>query len=105
MTPPKGFVLFEDVTPTPDIHSPTLLADVAKVALAMRAARPWTLVELPGEPMYVAARRSWWMRFVVWRANRHRRHEKARREALLAARFNELDRRRKAGLPLIDGSS
>ena len=105
MTPPKGFVLFEDVCPTPDPRSPTLLTDVAKVALEMGRARPWTLAQLPGEPVYVAARRSLWMRFVVWRANRSRRVEKAHREALLASRWREMDRRRALGLPLNDGSS
>jgi hypothetical protein len=105
MKPPKEFVTFESVCPTPDIKSPTLLADVAKVALEMRKARPWTLVELPGEPLYVAAKRSLWMRVVVWWANRHRTRERKLRQALLAARFAELDRRRAMGLPLNDGSS
>lgn len=111
MTPPQGFVLFESLHPTPDASSPTLMADIAKVALAMGRLRPWMLVQLPGEPQYVAREhrwwhpRAWWMRLRVGLANRYRRRECERRKAMLAARWAELDRRRALGLPLNDGSS
>lgn len=99
-----GYVDFETLYPTPDIRSPTLLAECAKAAKAMGELRPWTLVQLPGEPMLVAAKPSLWWRMVTWWRNRGRHAERNRLVKAMVERYAELDRRRAMGIPLDDGS-
>lgn len=71
-----------------DMRARDFWKSVAAAAEFERAAKPWMLVELPGDTaLVVAKRRTWWMRIITAALNVPRRRKARRMRAARAHYF------------------